>query len=67
MANPVVHFELIGTTPARLWDYYGELFGWSFDDTVSAEVSEPGSYGFVSASSPTPKATSSASPDRGDA
>jgi predicted enzyme related to lactoylglutathione lyase len=49
MANQVVHFEIIGTTPARLREYYGELFGWSFDvgDTVSGEVSEPGEYGFV--------------------
>ncbi len=49
MPNPVVHFEIIGTDPARLRAYYGELFGWTFDvgDTVSAEVSEPGSYGFV--------------------
>jgi predicted enzyme related to lactoylglutathione lyase len=52
MPNPVVHFEIVGTTPARLREYYGELFGWSFDvgDTVSGEVSEPGEYGFVPAS-----------------
>lgn len=51
MPNPVVHFEIIGADPARLRAYYGELFGWSFDvgDTVSAEVSEPGAYGFVGA------------------
>jgi predicted enzyme related to lactoylglutathione lyase len=52
MPNPVVHFEIIGTDPARLHSYYGDLFGWSFHlgDTVSAEVSEHGSYGFVDAS-----------------
>ena len=51
MPNPVVHFEIIGPDPARLRAYYGELFGWTFEvgDTVSAEVSAPGSYGFVSA------------------
>jgi predicted enzyme related to lactoylglutathione lyase len=27
MGNPVVHFEIIGTDPARLRRYYGELFG----------------------------------------
>ena len=51
MPNQVVHFEIIGTDPVRLHTYYRDLFGWSFqlDDTVSAQVSEPGSYGFVDA------------------
>ena len=48
MSRPVVHFEVIGTDPARLRGYYGELFGWEFDTTapVAAEVSGP-DYGFV--------------------
>ena len=52
MANPIVHFEIIGTDPVRLQAYYGELFGWAFQlgDTVSTEVSEAGSYGSVDAS-----------------
>ena len=49
MGLPVVHFEIIGTDPARLRGYYGELFGWAFDTSgpVSDQVSEPGGYGFV--------------------
>lgn len=49
MADPVVHFEIIGTDPAKLREYYGELFGWTFGvgDASSSEVSEPGNYGFV--------------------
>jgi predicted enzyme related to lactoylglutathione lyase len=30
MAQPVVHFEVIGKDPDKLRDYYGQLFGWSF-------------------------------------
>lgn len=49
MSQPVVHFEIIGSDPAKLRDYYGALFGWSFDvgDATSEEVSKPGNYGFV--------------------
>lgn len=49
MAQPVVHFEIIGTDPERLRSYFGELFGWEFDTSapVAAEVSEPDNYGFV--------------------
>jgi len=49
MAQPVVHFEIIGNDPARLRRYYGDLFGWEFDTSgpVSAAVSESGNYGFV--------------------
>jgi predicted enzyme related to lactoylglutathione lyase len=52
MAQPVVHFEIIGTDPAALRSYYGELFGWAFDmsSPVSETVSEPTNYGFVSGS-----------------
>ena len=28
MAQPVVHFEIIGKEPAKLRSYFGELFGW---------------------------------------
>jgi uncharacterized protein len=49
MAQPVVHFEVIGNEPERLRRYYGELFGWEFDTSgrVSEAVSEPMNYGFV--------------------
>ncbi|MFB9839450.1 VOC family protein [Actinoallomurus acaciae] len=49
MGWPVVHFEIIGTDPAALRGYYGELFGWAFDlgDAVTEKVSQPGTYGFV--------------------
>ena len=49
MGQPVVHFEIIGTNPATLRGYYGELFGWEFDTSspVAHAVSEPRNYGFV--------------------
>ncbi|RBQ18227.1 glyoxalase [Spongiactinospora rosea] len=49
MGRPVVHFEIIGGDPARLRDYYAELFGWEFNvgDAATGEVSDPGRYGFV--------------------
>lgn len=49
MGQPVVHFEIIGSDPAALRRYYGELFGWEFDTggAVAEEVSEAGNYGFV--------------------
>jgi uncharacterized protein len=49
MAQPVVHFEIIGQDPAGLRHYYSELFGWEFDTsgTVVEAVSEAGQYGFV--------------------
>jgi predicted enzyme related to lactoylglutathione lyase len=49
MGRPVVHFEVIGSDPAALRRYYGDLFGWAFDTggPVAASVSEPGGYGFV--------------------
>ena len=49
MAQPVVHFEIIGRDPARLRSYFGELFGWEFDTSspVAEAVSEPANYGFV--------------------
>jgi uncharacterized protein len=47
-----VHFEIIGSDPAKLRSYYGELFGWEFDagDAAAEAVSLPGNYGFVDGS-----------------
>jgi predicted enzyme related to lactoylglutathione lyase len=28
MGQPVVHFEIVGQDPAKLHDYYSQLFGW---------------------------------------
>jgi predicted enzyme related to lactoylglutathione lyase len=52
MGRSVVHFEIIGSDPAKLRGYYGELFGWVFQmgDAVTEKVSQPGSYGFVDGS-----------------
>jgi uncharacterized protein len=49
VGQPVVHFEIIGTNPAKLRSYYGELFGWEFQtgDATTEAVSEPNNYGFV--------------------
>ncbi|PZS26911.1 MAG: glyoxalase [Pseudonocardiales bacterium] len=49
MGQPVVHFEVIGTDPAKLRSYYGELFGWAYQEnsTVAAEVSQPDGYTFI--------------------
>jgi predicted enzyme related to lactoylglutathione lyase len=49
MGQPVVHFEIIGRDPAKLRNYYSELFGWEFDtgDAATEVVSQPGNYGFV--------------------
>jgi predicted enzyme related to lactoylglutathione lyase len=34
MGQPVVHFEVIGKDGPKLREYYSELFGWDFGDTV---------------------------------
>ena len=49
MGQPVVHFEIIGSDPARLRSYYSELFGWEFQlgDATTDAVSQAGNYGFV--------------------
>lgn len=49
MSRPVVHFEIVGTRPAGLREYYADLFGWSYEvgDAATDEVSQPGEYGFV--------------------
>jgi len=52
MGRPVVHFEIIGTAPAELRDYYGALFAWQFStgDATTDKVSQPGNYHFVDGS-----------------
>jgi uncharacterized protein len=48
MPQPVVHFEIIGTDPARLRSFFGELFDWRYELTpVAAAVSDPDNYGFI--------------------
>ena len=41
MANPVVHFEILGPDAARTQGFYRELFGW----TINAD--NPMNYGIV--------------------
>jgi predicted enzyme related to lactoylglutathione lyase len=52
MGHPVVHFEIIGSDPAMLRSYYGDLFGWEFHtgDAATEAISQPGNYGFVDGS-----------------
>ena len=52
MDRSIVHFEIIGTDPAGLRDYYGELFGWEFQtgNAATEAVSQKGNYGFVDGS-----------------
>ena len=59
VAQPVVHLEIIGTDPAALRTFYGELFGWEFDTSapISANVSEAGNYGFTEGSQGAPVPT----------
>ncbi|MDX6296292.1 MAG: uncharacterized protein QOI51_149 [Nocardioidaceae bacterium] len=49
MADPVVHFDIIGKDPAGLRDYYASLFGWTFatPSPVAEEISDPNEYGFL--------------------
>lgn len=41
MANPVVHFEIMGSQGDKLRSFYGDLFGWQFN------VMEGMDYGLV--------------------
>jgi predicted enzyme related to lactoylglutathione lyase len=41
MANPVVHFEVIGADGAKLQQFYTQLFDWKLN------VVEPGNYGLL--------------------
>jgi uncharacterized protein len=49
MGQPVVHFEIIGNDPARLRQFFHDLFDWECDTsgTVADVVSEPTNYGFI--------------------
>lgn len=49
MAQPVVHFEVVGKDPSRLRDYFSQLFGWNFavPSPVAEEVSATDEYGFL--------------------
>jgi uncharacterized protein len=49
MGQPIVHFEIIGTDPARLRGFFNEAFDWEFDTsgTVAEAISEPTNYGFI--------------------
>jgi predicted enzyme related to lactoylglutathione lyase len=49
MPQPVVHFEVSGKNPARLREFFGDLFDWKFDvpSPVATEVSAPDNYGFL--------------------
>src|SRR3712207_178279 len=42
MGYPVVHFEVVGQDAAKLQGFFGELFGWSYQD-----VGGPTSYKVV--------------------
>jgi uncharacterized protein len=44
MANPVVHFEVIGEDGPKLQKFYGDVFAWKVD------ANNPMNYGMVSAS-----------------
>jgi predicted enzyme related to lactoylglutathione lyase len=41
MGQPVVHFEIVGKDGAKLREFYGQLFDWTFD------TSAPMDYGTV--------------------
>src|SRR5215213_943029 len=43
MANPVVHFEILGRDAKRAQQFYSQLFGWNVD------ANNPMEYGMVSA------------------
>ncbi len=44
MANPVVHFEILGRDTAALREYYSGLFGWAFTapGPVDYHLTDPG-------------------------
>ena len=45
MGHPVVHFEIIGQDPAKLRNYYAELFGWEFQTGDAATEAINGGVG----------------------
>ena len=58
MGNPVVHVELIGPDPARLRNFYSQLFGWDAPPgaPVADRISSPTEYSFVTPDSNAPPA-----------
>jgi len=50
MTRPVVHFEIRGREPARLQEFYRQLFGWEIN------ADNPLGYGFVSPGTGGPEA-----------
>jgi predicted enzyme related to lactoylglutathione lyase len=44
MANPVVHFEILGQDAAALREYYSGLFGWEFSapGPIGYHLTDPG-------------------------
>jgi predicted enzyme related to lactoylglutathione lyase len=54
MGRPVVHFEISGTEPGVLREYYAGLFDWQFNppgNATTERVSADGNYHFVEADS----------------
>ena len=51
MADPVVHFEIIGPDPAALRSFYSGLFGWEAPPgaSVAPEISDTDQYSFIDA------------------
>jgi uncharacterized protein len=49
MANPVVHFEVLGKDAAVLSKFYGEAFGWELDDVMEGSyyMAKPGDEGGI--------------------
>ena len=41
MANPVVHFEIMGKDGAALQKFYADLFGWTIDASIVRMVLVP--------------------------
>ena len=37
MANPVVHFEVVGTDAAKLKTFYGDAFDWQLQDVMDGQ------------------------------
>lgn len=58
MGNPVVHFELISPDPARLRDFYSQLFGWHAAPgaPVAERISLPTEYSFITPAPDAPPA-----------
>ena len=46
MAHPVMWFEVLGTDGGKLRQFYGDLFGWTFD------VTPPSDYGVAKTGDP---------------